>query len=80
MHCLVEITHGVQYQSDLADFEQHRNTKRTFPKYCGFKREGPGPPKSPMSLTAPGIKGVVTDFMDTTPSATVASQAVSAPA
>ena len=33
-----------------------------------------------MSLTAPGIKGVVTDFTDATPSATVAFQAVSAPA
>ena len=32
-----------------------------------------------MSFTAPGIKGVVTDFMDATPSATVAFQAVSAP-
>ena len=31
-----------------------------------------------MSLTAPGIKGVVTDFADATPSATVAFQAVSA--
>ena len=31
-----------------------------------------------MSLTAPGIKGVVTDFMDTTPSAAVAFQAVPA--
>ena len=33
-----------------------------------------------MSLTAPGIKGVVTVFMDATPSATVAFQAVSASA
>ena len=33
-----------------------------------------------MSLTAPRIKGVVTVFMDATPSATVAFQAVSAPA
>ena len=33
-----------------------------------------------MSLTAPGIKGVVTDFIGVTPSATVAFQAVSAPA
>ena len=32
-----------------------------------------------MSLTAPGIKGVVTDFADATPCATVAFQAVSAP-
>ena len=33
-----------------------------------------------MTLTAPGIKGVVTGSMDATPSATVAFQAVSAPA
>ena len=33
-----------------------------------------------MSVTAPGIKGVVTDFADATPSATVAFQAVSTPA
>ena len=33
-----------------------------------------------MSLTAPGIKGVVTDFKDAMPSATVAFQAVSTPA
>ena len=33
-----------------------------------------------MGLTAPGIKGVVTYFMGVTPSATVAFQAVSAPA
>ena len=73
---------GVQQQSDLdlANFEQHRKTKGTFPKYCGFKREGLGTPKSPMSVTAPGIMGVVTDFADATPSATVAFQAVSAPA
>ena len=32
-----------------------------------------------MSLTAPGIKGVVTDFMGATPSATVAFQVVSTP-
>ena len=32
-----------------------------------------------MSLTVLGIKGVATDFMDATPSATVAFQAVSAP-
>ena len=32
-----------------------------------------------MSLTAPVIKGVATYFMDATPSATVAFQAVSAP-
>ena len=32
-----------------------------------------------MSLTAPGIKGVVTDFTDATPSETVAFQAVSTP-
>ena len=32
-----------------------------------------------MSLTAPGMKGVVTDFMSATPSATVALQAVSSP-
>ena len=32
-----------------------------------------------MSLTAPGSKGVVTDFAVATPSATVAFQAVSAP-
>ena len=38
------------------------------------------PPKSPMSLTAPGTRGVVTDFTDATPSVTVAFQAVSAPA
>ena len=41
--------------------------------------EGLGPPKSPMSLTAPGIKGVVTDFVNATPSVSVAFQAVSAP-
>ena len=70
---------GVQQQSDLANFEQHRKIKGTFPKYCGFKREGLGPSKSPMSLTAPGNKGVVTDFTDATPSATVTFQAVSAP-
>ena len=58
---------GVQQQSDLANFEQHRKIKGTFPKYCGFKREGLGPPKSPMSLTAPGNKGVVADFTDATP-------------
>ena len=63
---------GVQWQSDLANLEQNRKTKGTFPKYCAFKREGLGPPKSPMSLTAPGIKGVVTDFIGATPSATVA--------
>ena len=40
--------------------------------------EGLGPPKSPMSLTAPGIKGVVTDFVNATPSVSVAFQAVSA--
>ena len=33
-----------------------------------------------MSLTAPGVKGVVKDSTDATPSATVAFQAVSAPA
>ena len=33
-----------------------------------------------MSLTAPGIKGVVIDSMNATPSATVAFQAVSSPA
>ena len=32
-----------------------------------------------MSLTAPGIKGVATDFMGATPSATVVFQAVPAP-
>ena len=53
---------GVQYQSDLANSEQHRKTNGMIPKYCGFKREGLRPPKSPMSLTAPWIKGVVTDF------------------
>ena len=76
---LVGITHGGAETRDLAKFEQHRKTKGAFPKYCGFKREGLGPPKSRMSLTAPGIKGMVTDFMDATPSATVAFQAVSAP-
>ena len=33
-----------------------------------------------MSLTAPENKGVVTDFTDATPSATVAFQAMSTPA
>ena len=32
-----------------------------------------------MNLTAPGIKGVVTDFVDATPNAIVTFQAVSAP-
>ena len=58
---------GVQSQSDIANFEQHRKTK------------GLGPPKSPMSLTAPEIKGVLTDFADAMPSVTVAFQAVFAP-
>ena len=68
---------GVQYQSGLANFEQHRKTKGTFPRYFCFKREGLRPPKSTMSLTAPGIKGMVTDFANATPNATVAFQAVS---
>ena len=33
-----------------------------------------------MSLTAPGIKGIFTDFLDATPNETVVLQAVSAPA
>ena len=52
---------------------------RNISKILWFQKGGTRPPKSPMSLTAPGIKGVVTDFADATPSATVAFQAVSAP-
>ena len=62
----------------MRSFKQNRKTKETFLKYCAFKGEGKEPPKSVLSLTAPRIKGVVTEFMGATPGATVTFQAVSA--
>ena len=70
---------GMKLQSGLASFEWNRKTKETFLKYCVFKGEGQGPPKSLMSLTGLRIMGVVTEIMGATPSATVTFQAVSTP-